>query len=82
MAGSSLERWFEGGETRTYHVVSLIQRIPSEGLTFRFVYPLVVNTMSRKFKIRDQEAVHFVTFTVIHWLDIFTPTQSHRFPGL
>ena len=27
--------------------------------------------MSRKFKIRDQEAVHFVTFTVIHWLDIF-----------
>jgi putative transposase len=27
--------------------------------------------MSRKFKIRDQEAVHFVTFTVIQWLDIF-----------
>ena len=27
--------------------------------------------MSRKFKIRDQEAVHFVTFTIIHWLDIF-----------
>jgi putative transposase len=27
--------------------------------------------MSRKFKIRDQEAVHFVTFTVIHWLDVF-----------
>jgi putative transposase len=27
--------------------------------------------MSRKFKIRDQEAVHFVTFTVIQWLDVF-----------
>ena len=27
--------------------------------------------MSRKFKIRDQEAVHFVTFTTIQWLDIF-----------
>ena len=27
--------------------------------------------MSRKFKIRDQEAVHFVTFTTIHWLDVF-----------
>ena len=27
--------------------------------------------MSRKSKIRDQEAVHFVTFTVIQWLDIF-----------
>ena len=26
--------------------------------------------MIRKFKIRDQEAVHFVTFTTtIHWLD-------------
>ena len=28
--------------------------------------------MSRKFKIRDQEAVHHVTFTVIYWLDVFT----------
>ena len=27
--------------------------------------------MSRKFKIRDQEAVHFVTFTTILWLDVF-----------
>ena len=27
--------------------------------------------MSRKFKIRDQEAVHFVTFTTIQWLDVF-----------
>jgi len=28
--------------------------------------------MSQKFKVRDQEAVHFVTFTVIQWLDVFT----------
>jgi REP element-mobilizing transposase RayT len=28
--------------------------------------------MSRKYKIRDQEAVYFVTFTVIRWLDVFT----------
>ena len=27
--------------------------------------------MSRKYKIRDQSALHFVTFTVIHWLDVF-----------
>jgi putative transposase len=27
--------------------------------------------MCRKFKIRDQEAVYFVTFTVIQWLDVF-----------
>ena len=27
--------------------------------------------MSSKFKIRDQEAVHFVTFTTIQWLDVF-----------
>jgi REP element-mobilizing transposase RayT len=28
--------------------------------------------MSRKYKIQDQEAVYFVTFTTIYWLDIFT----------
>ncbi|MBT1695658.1 transposase [Fulvivirgaceae bacterium PWU4] len=28
--------------------------------------------MSRKYKIRDQGALYFVTFTVIHWLDVFT----------
>jgi putative transposase len=28
-------------------------------------------TMSRKYKIRDQNALYFVTFTVIHWLDVF-----------
>lgn len=27
--------------------------------------------MSRKYKIRDQEAVYFVTLTVIRWLDVF-----------
>jgi REP element-mobilizing transposase RayT len=27
--------------------------------------------MSRKYKIRDQEKLYFVTFTVIHWLDVF-----------
>jgi putative transposase len=27
--------------------------------------------MSLKYKIRDQEKVYFVTFTVIHWLDVF-----------
>ena len=33
--------------------------------------------MSRKFKIRDQEAVYFVTFTVIQWLDVFM-RQEYR----
>lgn len=27
--------------------------------------------MSRKYKIRDQEKLYFVTFTVIQWLDVF-----------
>jgi len=27
--------------------------------------------MSRKYKIRDQEKLYFVTFTVIDWLDVF-----------
>ena len=27
--------------------------------------------MSRKYKVRDQDKLHFVTFTVIQWLDVF-----------
>lgn len=27
--------------------------------------------MSRKYKIRDQDKLYFVTFTVINWLDVF-----------
>ena len=27
--------------------------------------------MSRKYKIRDQDKLHFVTFTIIQWLDVF-----------
>ncbi|HTE34316.1 MAG TPA: transposase [Chryseolinea sp.] len=28
--------------------------------------------MSRKYKVRDQDKLYFVTFTVIQWLDVFT----------
>ncbi|MGY6521801.1 MAG: REP-associated tyrosine transposase [Mongoliitalea sp.] len=28
--------------------------------------------MSRKYKIRDQEKLYFVTFTIIEWIDLFT----------
>lgn len=31
--------------------------------------------MSRKYKIRDQHKLYFVTFTVIHWLDVFTRNE-------
>ena len=27
--------------------------------------------MGRKYAIRDQQAIHFVTFTVINWIDLF-----------
>jgi putative transposase len=27
--------------------------------------------MSRKYKIHDQQKLHFVTFTVVHWIDVF-----------
>ncbi|MBL7856571.1 MAG: transposase [Cyclobacteriaceae bacterium] len=27
--------------------------------------------MSRKYKIRDQDKLYFVTFTVVYWLDVF-----------
>jgi len=33
--------------------------------------------MSRKYKIRDQSKLYFVTFTVIQWLDVFT-RQEYR----
>lgn len=28
--------------------------------------------MSRKYKIRDQNYPHFVSFAVVHWIDFFT----------
>ncbi|MBX2841721.1 MAG: transposase [Flammeovirgaceae bacterium] len=28
--------------------------------------------MSRKYKIRDQEAIYFITFAVVNWIDVFT----------
>jgi REP element-mobilizing transposase RayT len=33
--------------------------------------------MSRKYKIRNQDKLYFVTFTVIQWLDVFT-RQEYR----
>ena len=35
--------------------------------------------MSRKFRIRDQEAVYFVTFTVVNWLDVFIRVEYRDF---
>ncbi|TVR17755.1 MAG: transposase [Balneolaceae bacterium] len=33
--------------------------------------------MSRKYKIRDQNYPHFVSFAVVHWIDLFTrPTYK------
>jgi putative transposase len=31
--------------------------------------------MSRKYKIKDQDKLYFVTFTVIRWLDVFTRNE-------
>ena len=33
--------------------------------------------MSRKYRIRDQEKLYFVTFTVVEWIDLFT-RQEYR----
>jgi len=33
--------------------------------------------MSRKYKIRDQEKLYFVTFTIVEWIDLFT-RQEYR----
>jgi putative transposase len=34
--------------------------------------------MSRKYKIRDQSSLYFVTFTVIHWIDVFTRNEYRQ----
>lgn len=34
--------------------------------------------MARKYAIRDQEKFYFVTFTVIHWIDIFIREEYRR----
>lgn len=31
--------------------------------------------MSEKYKIRDQEALYFITFAVIQWVDVFTRSE-------
>lgn len=31
--------------------------------------------MARKYAIRDQERFYFVTFTVVHWIDVFIRTE-------
>src|SRR6185369_15909178 len=31
--------------------------------------------MSRKYKLSDQQRLHFVTFTVIEWIDVFTRNE-------
>ena len=28
--------------------------------------------MSSKYKIRNNESLHFITFTVVNWIDVFT----------
>ena len=31
--------------------------------------------MSEKYKIRDQDKIYFITFSVVQWVDIFTKTE-------
>jgi len=48
------------------------------GLSIYLLITLAFIPVSRKFKIRDQEAVHFITFTTIHWLDPLKRDTSCR----
>lgn len=34
--------------------------------------------MSRKYKIRNQDKLHFVTFSVVYWLDVFTRDEFRK----
>ena len=64
--GSDLSHGFVGGESWTHHVFSFKT---DEAINI-FAHNVSLCSYERhKFKIRDQEAVHFVTFTTIHWLD-------------
>ena len=48
----------------------------SSDLSQMYIYYTIVKNsplaVSRKYKIRDQDQLYFVTFTVIRWLDVFT----------
>jgi putative transposase len=62
-------------ETCVYNAYSLQTAINIELICYPL--PSILLSMSRKYKIRDQDKVHFVTFTVIQWLDVFT-RQAYR----
>jgi REP element-mobilizing transposase RayT len=56
----------------------MVQVLSAAGLgpnfikVFRLLSQLIHKIdMSRKYKIQDQDKLYFVTFTVIHWLDVF-----------
>lgn len=34
--------------------------------------------MSRKYKFRDQDKLHFVSFSVVYWIDVFTRDQYRQ----
>ena len=68
------------GETWTYHVIDFQTDVLLDGINSKNQITLMYTAliyMSWKFKIRDQEAVHFVTFTTVYWLD--PPGADNKF---
>ena len=66
-AGSRLSHGFVGGESWTHHVFSF----QTDEVINIFSHSVSLYLMRRKFKIGVQEAVYFLTFATIHWVDVF-----------
>ncbi|HAA13112.1 MAG TPA: hypothetical protein DCE41_16040, partial [Cytophagales bacterium] len=41
------------------------------GRSLQLFILFINSSMSEKYKIRDQQRIYFVTFTVVHWIDVF-----------
>lgn len=43
-----------------------------KSLNFQMVYKIEVMGREEGYKIRNKEGIHFITFVVVEWIDVFT----------
>jgi hypothetical protein len=43
-----------------------------KSLNFQMVYKIEVMGREEGYKIRNKEGIHFITFAVVEWIDVFT----------
>ena len=53
-------------------LTSYLLTITTRNLKLKSTFQSNFFTISRKYKIRDQDKLYFVTFTILEWIDLFT----------